>query len=206
MTDAAKPTTWDTRYDRQDYLFGTEPAEFVRQQASRLAPGSTALLVADGEGRNSVYLARRGVSVTAMDNSVRGIEKAKVLATAREAAVEFQLGDVDSWDWSAVAYDAVVAVFIQFAGPEMRDRIFAGLDAALKPGGLLLLHGFAPRQVAYGTGGPPHRENMYTVPMLRQAFAGYDVLHVADYDTTVDAGPGHNGKAALVDFVARKPA
>ncbi len=197
---------WDDRYDREDYVFGTEPAEFVRVQAPRIAPGSRALLVADGEGRNSVYLASRGVRVTAMDNSQTGLTKARALADARGASVDFHFGDIDTWDWTAEAYDVVAAIYIQFAAPDFRDRIFAGLNAALRPGGLLLLHGFAPRQVEYGTGGPPHRENMYTLDLLHAAFPDYTVLHEGDYDAHVASGVGHNGLAALVDFVAEKPA
>ena len=120
-------------------------------------------------------------------------------------ALDFHLSDVEAWDWTARRFDAVVAVFIQFSPPDQRRAVFRGIDVALKPGGTLLLHGFAPRQVEYGTGGPPHAENMYTLDLLTDAFAGYEIVHQADYDEVVDAGVGHNGLAAMVDFVARKP-
>lgn len=204
---ADKPAwnTWDDRYDRADYLFGTRPAMFVEQQASRIPDGARVLAIADGEGRNSVWLAKRGLAVTAMDNSTVGLEKARVLAEREGASVDFRFGDVTTWDWGAESFDVVLGVYFQFAPPPVREQIFRGLDTALIPGGLLLIHGFAPRQVDYGTGGPPHAENMYTLDMLNAAYAGYDILHQADYDAHVSSGVGHNGLAALIDFVARKP-
>ncbi|MDJ0628747.1 MAG: class I SAM-dependent methyltransferase [Rhodobacter sp.] len=204
MTEAG--ARWDERYAGPGYLFGTAPSVFLTRQARHLQPGSRVLAVADGEGRNSVWLAAQGAHVTAFDPSSRALDKARALVAARGVTVDFRMSDVESWNWAADPYDAVAAIFIQFAGPDLRDRVFAGLDTALRPGGLLLLHGFAPRQVGYGTGGPPHAENMYTLEMLHAAFPGYEVMHAADYDEVVDAGPGHNGLAALIDFVARKPA
>ena len=196
---------WDQRYDRPDFLFGTEPADFVRRTAPLLDPGSEVLAVADGEGRNSVFLAGLGHRVVAMDGSEVALEKARGLARARGATVDFRNGDVLEWNWSAKAFDAVLAVFIQFVGPDDRARVFEGLRTALRPGGLLLLHGYAPRQVDYGTGGPPFRENMYTLPMLDEAFKGFEVLEARDHDAVIDEGEGHSGLSGLIDFVARKP-
>lgn len=195
---------WDERYDREDYLFGTEPAGFLQRETMRLAAGEHALCIADGEGRNSVFLAARGLKVTAFDSSRVALAKAHRLAEARAVDVDFRHADVQDWDWSAQAYDVVVAVFIQFAGPALRTRIFEGMDRTLRPGGHLLIHGYAPRQVGYGTGGPPQRENMYDLLMLREAFPNYRVLHADDYDAEVAEGEGHKGLSALIDFVAIK--
>jgi cyclopropane fatty-acyl-phospholipid synthase-like methyltransferase len=205
MTERTDNPDWNARYDRPDYLFGTAPSVFVARQAHRLAPGDKVLAVADGEGRNSVYLAEQGMAVTAFDNSHRGLEKARTLARDRGVQVDFRFGDIEAWDWRATPYDAIAAIFFQFLRPAARSAAFRGLNAALRPGGLLLLHGFAPRQVGYGTGGPPSAENMYTLPMLHDAFPGYDILHEADYDEVIASGEGHKGNAALIDFVARKP-
>jgi len=196
---------WDMRYDRKDYLFGTEPAGFLQREAMRLSSGDRVLCVAEGEGRNSVFLAARGLDVTAFDPSRVALAKAARLAEARGTEVDFRHADAESWDWQTDAYDAVVAIFIQFAGPALRDRLFAGMARTLKPGGLLLLHGYAPRQVGYGTGGPPCAQNMYELPMLHEAFAGFTVLLADDYDAKVDEGDGHSGLSALIDFVAQKP-
>ena len=198
-------TLWDRRYEGDDYLFGTAPAAFLTRHARHLPKAGRVLAVADGEGRNSVWLAEQGLEVTAMDSSAVALDKALKLALKREVPVAFRLGDVMTWDWDAAPYDAVVAIFIQFAGPEDRARVFTGLDRALKPGGLLMLHGYAPRQIGYGSGGPPYEENMYTLGLLRDAFEGYDIRHQADYDAEIEEGRGHSGRSGLIDFIARKP-
>ena len=195
---------WDARYAAEGFLFGTEPADFLVAQAPHVPPGSKVLCVADGEGRNSVYLAGLGHTVRAFDASEVGVAKARGLAEARGVDVAFNISGVEDWDWTQ-PHDAVVAIFVQFAPPDLRARMFAWMAQAVRPGGVLLLHGYAPRQVDYGTGGPPYAENMYTENMLRDAFAGWDILHIADYDADIDEGPGHSGLSGLVDFVARKP-
>ncbi|WP_413849249.1 SAM-dependent methyltransferase [Albidovulum sp.] len=195
---------WNDRYAGDGYLFGTEPAAFLTRAAGWLRPGQTALSIADGVGRNSVWLAGQGLRVAAFEPSPNAVEKARRLADDRGVAVDFHLADLDGWDWSRV-FDVVVGIFIQFVGPEERARLFTRIDRALVPGGLVLLHGYAPRQVGYGTGGPSAEENMYTLPMLRDAFAGYEVLSAEDYDAEVEEGCAHRGRSALIDFVARKP-
>ena len=195
---------WNERYAGDEYLFGREPADFLLRVAQFLPSGGTALAIADGEGRNSVWLAGQGLTVTAFDPAPNAVAKAQRLAKARGVEVAFHLGDLDGWDWTQT-YDVVAGIFIQFVGPADRALLFGRIAGALKPGGLLLLHGYAPRQVGYGTGGPPDPANMYTLDLLRACFAGWAVLLAQDYDADVDEGRGHSGRSALVDFVARKP-
>lgn len=196
---------WDARFDREDYLFGTQPAAFLAAQAACLPPAARVLCVADGEGRNSVHLAGLGHDVTAFDASRVGVDKARKLALARDARVSFHVCGVADWDWSR-PFDAVVGIFVQFLPPPARDAMLRDMARAVRPGGLMLLHGYAPRQVAYGTGGPKAEANMYTVAQLSAAFDGWDMLRLADYDAEIDEGAGHSGLSALVDMVARKPA
>ena len=178
---------WDARYAREGYLFGKDPAAFLSREATRIPDGARVLSVADGEGRNSVYLATLGHDVRAFDLSPNAVAKARTLAAEAGVDVAFNLSGIEDWDWTQPV-DAIVAIFIQFQGPEARAATFARFRESLAPGGLLLLHGYAPRQVDYGTGGPPHAENMYTLPMLREAFAGWEVLHEADYDAVIEEG------------------
>lgn len=197
-------SSWDARFDREEYVFGTEPAAFLAAQARHLPAGARVLSVADGEGRNAVHLAALGHRVTAFDGSAVAVAKARKLAAARGVDVAFNVADITAWDWSR-PFDAVTGIFIQFLAPPARDRMLADMARAVRPGGLMLLHGYAPRQVGYGTGGPPHEANMYTLAQLRAAFAGWDMLRLADYDAEIDEGIGHSGRSALVDMVARKP-
>ena len=196
---------WDARFAREEYLFGTRPAAFLTSQAHLLPECASVLCVADGEGRNSTYLAGLGHRVTAFDASPVGVDKARRLAAAQAVDVEHHVSGIEDWDWSR-SFDAVVAIFVQFAPPGLRETFFGWMGQAVAPGGLILLHGYAPRQVGYGTGGPPQAENMYTEEMLVRAFTGWEVLRSADYDAEVDEGTGHSGRSALIDFVARKPA
>jgi len=203
-TEQPVTNMWDERYAKPGFLFGTDPARFLVDHQSWLKPGKRALAVADGEGRNSVYLAEKGMQVTAFDASDVAVEKARGLAMAHEARVDYRHADIQDWDWEADPYDLVAAIFIQFAGPVQRAEIFEGLQTALKPGGILMLHGYTPKQLAFGTGGPPDAENVYTVPMLKSAFRNMKVLRLEAYEREVDEGRGHSGRSALIDLIARK--
>lgn len=197
---------WNERYSKAGYLFGTEPAQFLRDHKAYLKPSSKVLAVADGEGRNSVYMAGQGLNVVAMDGSCIAIEKARALAMSRDVTVDFVESDIAAWDWDQAQYDMVVAIFIQFVGPAQRAEIFAGIKRTLKPGGVLMLHGYTPEQIELGTGGPPNVENMYTEEILAQAFADFEILELRSYERHVDEGEGHSGTSALIDLIAKKPA
>lgn len=192
---------WDARFDREDYLFGTEPAAFLAAHHGLVPDSARTLCVAEGEGRNAVWLAQQGCAVTAFDASRTGLAKARTLAEARGQSVDFIHSDVENWDWSQT-YDLVVAIFIQFANPALRGTIFDGLKRAVAPGGRLMLHGYTPAQVDLGTGGPPHRENMYDTTMLRTAFGDMRILRLAEYEATLTEGAGHHGRSALIDLIA----
>ncbi|MBN2905755.1 MAG: class I SAM-dependent methyltransferase [Rhodobacteraceae bacterium] len=196
---------WNDRFAGEDYLYGTDPAGFLVREAARLPVGAHVLSVAEGEGRNAVWLATQGHTVTAVEGAPNAVQKARRLADARGVQVDFHLADLDEWDWDAHSYDAVIGIFIQFAPRPFQDRLMAGMKRALRPGGLILLHGFAPRQVGYGTGGPPHADQMYTADLLRDRFADFEIVQLRDYDGQIAEGRGHTGRAALVDLVARRP-
>jgi cyclopropane fatty-acyl-phospholipid synthase-like methyltransferase len=195
---------WDERFAGEDYMFGKEPAQALTRHKGHLHKAGTTLAVADGEGRNSIYLAKQGFAVHAMDSSIVGIEKAQKLALDHEVAPTFELADIYDYDWHKQSYDNVVAIFIQFAPPEKWDSLFAGLKSALRPGGCLFLHGYTPKQVDYGTGGPSNPAHLYTTAMLDDAFADMDILVNEAYEAVLDEGPGHSGQSALIDFIAIK--
>ena len=195
---------WNERYAGEHYHFGTEPNAFLSRQKSLLKAGERVLAIADGEGRNGVWLAQQGLQVVAVDASDVAIAKAKKLAQQRGVSVQFELADLMAWDWGVDRYDVVVGIFIQFAPPGVREQMFERIKQCLKPGGLLLLEGYAPRQIANKTGGPSQVENLYTVEQLREAFADMDIVELRDYDAEIEEGPGHKGISALVDLVARK--
>jgi cyclopropane fatty-acyl-phospholipid synthase-like methyltransferase len=196
---------WDQRFAKAEgFLFGSEPNRFLAAEAHRLKPGQRVLCLADGEGRNGTFLAGRGQEVLSIDISPVALAKARALAAERGVVLEFEEANLADWTWPIEAFDAVVAIFIQFAGPGLRSRIFRNIEACLNPGGLLLIEGYRPEQLAYGTGGPPDAENMYTEALLREAFAGMEILSLRAYDAAIAEGTAHKGMSALIDMVAAK--
>ena len=198
--------TWDARFGGPDFLFGTAPNTFLANQRELLAAGKSALAVADGEGRNSVWLAQQGLLVDAFDVSPVGVAKADELARRAGVSVNLHVRDCDSWDWQPEAYDVVAAIFVQFAGPEMRRRLFAGMVSTLKPGGYLIVQGYTPKQLDCKTGGPGLLDHLYTGDMMREAFASLEIIELREYDSVLDEGTQHVGPSALLGMVARKPA
>jgi 2-polyprenyl-3-methyl-5-hydroxy-6-metoxy-1,4-benzoquinol methylase len=196
--------TWNKRFSADGYLFGTQPNEWLREHAGVWTPGQRVLSVADGEGRNSVWLARRGLQVDAFDIAEVGVAKARQLAAEQGAQVNFQVADCDGFAWPEAAYDGVAAIFVQFADPAMRERLFARIQQCLRPGGTLLLQGYTPKQLEYRTGGPPLLSHLYTEALLREAFAAMDILELRDYEADVAEGSGHLGRSALIGLVARR--
>jgi len=163
------------------------------------------LSVADGEGRNSVWLARRGLRVDAFDISEVGVAKARRLAAAQGVEVNFSVADCDGFAWPEAAYDGVAAIFVQFADPALRQRLFGHIRRSLRPGGTLVLQGYTPRQLVYRTGGPPIESHLYTEALLREAFADLDIVELRDYEAELTEGSGHSGHSALIGLVARRP-
>lgn len=202
---------WSNRYrDAGDqYLFGTEPNRFLAHRLALLQNGRTALSVADGEGRNSVWLAEQGLDVTAVEISPVAVEKARRLAAGRKVELRFILADMLAPGWPPVelhgGFDWVVAIFIQFVGAEDRQRQFVTIKLLVRPGGRILLHGYTPKQLEYRTGGPADVENLYTEAILREAFADWDIEELVEYEEDISEGLGHKGRSALIGLVARKP-
>ena len=202
---------WSNRYREagEAYLFGTEPNRFLAHRVELLQDGSTALSVADGEGRNSVWLAHQGLEVTAIEISAVAVEKARRLAKGQQVEVNFLQADMLAPAWPPVelhnAFDWVVGIFIQFVDPLARERQFAVLRQLTRPGGRILLQGYTPRQLDFRTGGPTAVENLYTPELLRQAFADWDIEELVDYEDTIEEGLAHKGRSALIGLIARKP-
>ncbi len=197
--------TWDTRFEAEDYIFGTAPNVWLAGHAGLLTPGMRVLAVADGEGRNSVWMAQRGLKVDAFDISPVGVAKARKLAADAGVEVNFNVNSVEDWPWKVGEYDAVVAIFIQFADPGTRATLFKHMKSALKPDGLILLQGYTPKQLEYKTGGPPLLDHLYTEDLLREAFGDMDIAELRSYEDVLNEGTQHSGQSAIVGMVARKP-
>jgi SAM-dependent methyltransferase len=202
--DQSEFERWESRFAEPGYLFGTAPNAFVKAHAHLLPKQGSALAIADGEGRNGVFLAEQGLNVLSVDFSPSAQEKARKLARERGVSIRTEQADIINWRWPQAAFDVVVAIFFQFVDPPERDNIFAGIKKALKPGGLLLLEGYRPEQVNNESGGPRAPERCYTRALLEDAFKDFSSVDIREYDAELDEGTRHVGQSALIDMVGRK--
>jgi len=194
---------WNARFAADDYYFGTEPNRFLCEHAALLPKSGRVLAVADGEGRNGVWLAEQGLDVLSIDFSPLALAKARKLA--RERGVKLETAE-------PISPNGVGPSRVHCGGGDLHPvrgagaarPIFAGVKRALKPGGMLLLQGYRPKQLEYKTGGPPIAENLYTEELLRAAFADLEIVELASHDDPIHEGRGHDGMSALIDLVARK--
>jgi len=196
---------WETRFAVPEFAFGKAPNYFLASCAALLPKSGRVLAVADGEGRNGVWLAEQGLDVLSIDFSPSAQKKARMLAAERHVNIDFQQVDVHSWNYPEAAFDVVVEIFTQFSSPSERGLKWAGMIRALKPGGLLIIQGYTPKQLFYGTGGPKQEENLYTRAMLERAFGGFDDVKIVEQEREIHEGTSHGGMSAVINFTARKP-
>lgn len=196
---------WEERFAQEGYLFGKEPVPFLIKHDALFQVGQSVLSIAEGEGRNGVHLAKKGLDVTGVEFAPSAVAKAEKLARENDVTPQFIQSDLFEWDWPKDAFDITIGLFFQFVGPAERDVLWRKMRVTTRPGGLIMIHGYTPKQLEFGTGGPPHVENMYTVTDLYDVFAGCDVLVCEEYEAEQRSGSAHVGMSALIDFVVRKP-
>jgi len=196
---------WNKRFEKEEFIFGKEPNEYLALQAkTHLKPNQKVLCIADGEGRNGVWLAKQGMQVVGFDVSDIALKKAKQFAKENQVEIVYSLSDTDGFNWQENTYDAVIGIFIQFAEPQMRARIFQQAYKALKPGGIFILQGYTPKQLEYKTGGPSLIEHLYTEEMIRGLAKDFQILDLRSYEKELNEGARHAGMSALLGLVAKK--
>jgi SAM-dependent methyltransferase len=194
---------WDERYGRPGWAYGTEPNGFLISVADRL-PAGRALCLGGGEGRNAVFLAQRGFDVTAVDWSAVGLEKAQQLAVEHEVAIRTEVADLASFTIDSGAWDVIISIFCHLP-PGTRAPVHRAAVAGLKPGGALVLEAYTPRQLGYGTGGPPTADLMMTLSELEGELAGIDFAIACETERSVGEGSCHTGRGAVVQILGFKP-
>lgn len=205
MTQSPEFARWESRFNKPEYEFGKAPNEFLTRCKPLLPKSGRALAVADGEGRNGVWLAEQGLDVTSTDFSPAAQRKARALAAERGVQATFIEADMHAWPYPENAFDVVVEIFTQVSTPAERPVKWAGMRRALKSGGLLILEGYTPKQLEYGTGGPRNVEHLYTRAMLEQAFGDFQDLKIAEEERAMNEGAGHAGMSAVIHLTGRKP-
>jgi len=193
---------WQRRYAEAGYAYGTEPNGFLVEVAARIPPGPV-LCLAEGEGRNAVWLAGRGHAVTAVDASAAGLAKTEDLARAQSVRVATIAADLASFTIEPGAWSGIVAIFAHLP-PQLRRSTHQAAALGLMPGGVFVLEAFTPRQLALGTGGPQKPELLYTLEELREDLAGLEIEIGGEVARNVVEGRYHTGRAAVVQVLARR--
>lgn len=198
---------WDSKYRQEAYAYGQLPNEYLASQKQLLKGCKTALVPGDGEGRNSVWLAQLGLSVKSVDLSPVAVEKARRLAQLRNVQVECECADLSHWNWPVACYDVVAGIYLHL-GPELRPKVHAAMEAALRPGGLLVIEAFTPRQLEYQkhycSGGPKQAEMLYTAALLTSDFANMQCLHLTECEIHLKEGAFHDGLGHIVRGLFRR--
>ncbi len=193
---------WDQRYAVEEYVYGTRPNDFLASVVDRLPMGRV-LCLAEGEGRNAVYLAEQGFEVTAVDSSAVGLDKARKLAGQRGVHIETIVADLAHYEIIPESWDAIVAIFCHLP-PPLRRVVHAQAVAGLRPGGAFVLEAYTPAQLKHGTGGPPVVELMMTLEALRNELAGLRFEHAVETERDIQEGRFHAGVGAVVQVLAYK--
>ncbi len=205
---------WDQRYNVQEYIYGTKPNDFLKDNVSVLSKGSflpkesflpkgKLLSLAEGEGRNAVYLAKLGFQVTAVDSSSVGINKAKQLAKENKVDIEFIQSDLGEFNFGNEQWDNVISIFCPLPA-SVRQAMYKKIERALKPKGIFLLEAYRPEQIHNETGGGKDPETMQTASSLRKELANLAFYHLVETEREVLEGSYHTGKGAVVQAIAQK--
>jgi SAM-dependent methyltransferase len=193
---------WDQRYNEQGYAYGTAPNDFLVSVADRIPTGRV-LCLAEGEGRNAVYLAARGHEVVAVDQSLVGLDKARRLAESRGVHLETVQADLADFEIAPGGYSGIVSVFVHLP-PALRARLHGDVVRGLRPGGAFVLEAFTPAQLELGTGGPKVAELMMDLKVLRNELVGLDLEIARELGRDIHEGRYHQGRSAVVQVLGFK--
>ena len=195
---------WDERFGTADFVYGTAPNQWLATNAARIAPRGRVLSLGEGEGRNAVWLADQGFSVVAVDSSSVGLEKARRLAACHKVTISTTLADLAEYAPEPGKYDAVNLIYMHLP-PATRAKVHALAQSALKPGGVVIIEAFTPRQLPRTSGGPKKPDMLFEPAMLRADFPAivWDSLEELEIDLT--EGTLHQGRAAVVRGFGRLP-
>ncbi len=194
---------WDTRYGSDEFYYGTEANDFLRESAKRISPGGAVLCLAEGEGRNAVFLAENGFKVTAVDGSSVGLAKMEKLAVSKKLSVASIVSDLSDYQIEPGKWDGIVSIWCHIP-KDLRKIVHRKIVEGLRPGGILILESYHPRQLEFKTGGPPDASLMMTLNDLRGELFGLNFIVAREIEREIHEGKGHSGKSAVVQVICRK--
>jgi hypothetical protein len=199
----AMQNQWDERYARKEYIYGTEPNNFLKENLSLLKPGRI-LFPAEGEGRNAVFAAKQGWETDAFDQSSEAKKKALQLAEQNGVSINYSVQSLDGWNPEPEQYDCIALIFVHL--PEiLRQQVHQSSIKALKPGGLLILEAFSINQLPRNSGGPKTADLLYTYHQLKSDFSNLTEGKISETQVQLNEGPLHQGMAEVIRLTAYKP-
>ena len=194
---------WNEKYDRDDFLYGTEPNDFLRVASLILPEHAKVLSLAEGEGRNACYLAQQGHQVTAVDSSEIGLEKALVLAEAREVPIKIQVADLIDYELGESKWDGIIAIFCHLP-VDLRKKVAQKIVNALKPGGFYISEVYAKDQLKHSTGGPKNINLLINLADIQQEMPSLNWIHAQQIERPIHEGIGHTGIGCVTQVIGQK--
>ncbi|KKB71686.1 MULTISPECIES: class I SAM-dependent methyltransferase [Bacillus] len=194
---------WNTRFQDENYIYGTEPNAFLSESQKKLQLSGDALAIAEGEGRNAVFLAEQGMDVTAWDYAESGLRKTEKLAASRDVTVKTELVDLHEASWKKDQWDEIVCIFGHFP-KELRRKTLLGVKEAVKPGGFFVAEVYSIHQIPYKSGGPQDLELLYSPEEFLQIYADWRIVHFFMGEVVRHEGDLHNGLSHVIQFIGQK--
>ncbi|MCY0977243.1 class I SAM-dependent methyltransferase [Chryseobacterium wangxinyae] len=198
---------WDDRYSKEEFAYGEEPNNYLKEQLSKLTVGSI-LFPAEGEGRNAVYAAKRGWNVSAFDISVEGKNKAVKLANKNDVTINYKVGELETLDFENEQFDAIALIYAHFP-PTIKSLYHQTFDRLLKKNGTIIFEAFSKKHIDYVTaddkvGGPKDIESLFSIEEIRSDFPNYEIIELSELEIELSEGLYHNGVGSVIRFVGRK--
>lgn len=194
---------WNERYQQDGYYYGRDANDFLKSMAALFTPGKNVLCLAEGEGRNAVFIAKQGCQVTAIDFSPVGLEKLKKLAAENSVTIDTTCANLRHYEMGQNKWDVIVSIWCHLPS-ELRRIVHARVPEALKPNGYFLLEAYTPDQIGKKTGGPIELDRVMTAGALKVELSGLKVIELKETERQISEGVGHNGMSSVVQMLAQK--
>jgi len=206
MTDAWTDR-WNDRYKKETFAYGTQPNIYLKEQLEQLKPGLI-LFPAEGEGRNAVFAAQLGWTVSAFDISAEGKTKAMRLAEAQHVNIDYQVGELQALNYRPEQFDAIALIYAHFPA-SIKSSYHQTLDTYLKKGGMVIFEAFSKNHLDYiarneKVGGPKEVDMLFSIAEIQSDFADYDIIELVEKEIELNEGEFHNGIGSVIRFVGRK--
>ncbi|MBL7920709.1 MAG: class I SAM-dependent methyltransferase [Bacteroidia bacterium] len=192
---------WNDRYSSSDYAYGIEPNDFLKKQ--NFKPKGNILCLAEGEGRNAVFLARQGYKVTAIDYSLKGLQKTQQLAKIFKVSIDTICADIGTYDFDENQWDGIVCIFGHFP-PSLRNKVHSKIYSSLKKGGKCVLVAYSKEQLKYNTGGPLNADLLYSINELEEDFSDFKTILIEQIEINISEGKFHDGLSSVIQIIGEK--